>query len=137
MLSKHDRMPTNRLVLVSWSGFTAPALAKVESQGGRVVALTPEVIPDATSNFTPFYSEVSTTPESAFIVVRDDDGELLRVTDVPMTLNIYAAPAHDAYLCMLGQIVNRVMNQEVVGRELLDQAHESENRDVLHTSRTR
>ena len=95
------------------------------------MALTPEVIPDARSNFKPFYLEVSTTPESAFIVVRDDEGALLRVTDVPMNLNIYAAPAHDAYLCMLGQIVNRIMNQEVVSRELLDQAYASEIREAL------
>ncbi len=34
-------------------------------------------------------------------------------------------------LVLVSQIVNRVMNQEVVGRELLDQAYASENREAL------
>ncbi|MEM9033342.1 MAG: hypothetical protein AAGD18_02020 [Actinomycetota bacterium] len=42
MLSKHARMPTNRLVLVSWSGFSPAALEKVARQGGQVEALTPK-----------------------------------------------------------------------------------------------
>lgn len=41
MLSKHQRMPTNRLVLVSWSGFSGTALDKVAQQGGHVEALVP------------------------------------------------------------------------------------------------
>ncbi|WP_344317525.1 hypothetical protein [Acrocarpospora pleiomorpha] len=43
-LEKHRDLPTNRLLLVSKSGFVANALAKIEQQAGRVQALTPEVI---------------------------------------------------------------------------------------------
>ena len=33
MLSKHDRMPTNRLVLVSWSGFSGPGVGEGREPG--------------------------------------------------------------------------------------------------------
>ena len=44
MLRKHRDLPTNRLLLVSKSGFTRTALAAIEREAGRVQALTPEVI---------------------------------------------------------------------------------------------
>jgi hypothetical protein len=43
MLKKHENLPTNRLLLVSESGFTRQASLMVESQSGRVRALTPKI----------------------------------------------------------------------------------------------
>jgi hypothetical protein len=129
MLRKHERMPTDKLVLVSWSGFSAPALRKVESQGGRVVALTPELLPNAGLP-RPHYQEMTTTPERAALLVRDDDGELLKVTDVPILVNIYSAPEQAAYLCMLRDLARRVINDRV-GEDLHREAYEREDRDAL------
>ena len=36
MLSKHSRMPTAKLILVSWSGFSEAAMTKIAAQGGTV-----------------------------------------------------------------------------------------------------
>jgi hypothetical protein len=44
MIAKHRGLPTNRLVLVSKSGFTRNALAAVGREAGRVQALRPELI---------------------------------------------------------------------------------------------
>lgn len=44
MLRKHQDLPTNRLLLVSKSGFTRNALAAVASEADRVQALVPEVV---------------------------------------------------------------------------------------------
>jgi hypothetical protein len=44
MIGKHRNLPTNRLLLVSKSGFTRNALAAVDREAGRVQALRPELI---------------------------------------------------------------------------------------------
>lgn len=44
MIAKHRGLPTNRLLLVSKSGFTRNALAAVGREAGRVQALRPELI---------------------------------------------------------------------------------------------
>lgn len=44
MVKKHDRLPTNKLILVSWSGFTASARACATAEGGRISVLTPEQV---------------------------------------------------------------------------------------------
>jgi hypothetical protein len=44
MLQKHRDLPTNKLLLVSRTGFSGTALAAVDREAGRVQALTPEVI---------------------------------------------------------------------------------------------
>jgi hypothetical protein len=44
MIKKHEHLPTNRLVLVSWSGFSRSAVAAAEAEGGWVVTMTPEQV---------------------------------------------------------------------------------------------
>lgn len=44
MLRKHRDLPTNRLLLVSKSGFSRQALVAIEKEAGRVQALTPEIV---------------------------------------------------------------------------------------------
>jgi hypothetical protein len=41
-LRKHESLPINKTVLVSWSGFTKSALKKVEATQGKAIAVTPE-----------------------------------------------------------------------------------------------
>jgi hypothetical protein len=129
MLSKHARMPTTKLVLVSWSGFTAPALAKVDRQGGRVVALTPEEVPNV-SVPSLFYLEVTSTQERAAVLVRNDDDTLTKVTNVPILLNLYSAADLDSFAFTLQDLVQRALN-EGGGRKLVGQAYEHDDGDSL------
>ena len=43
-IQKHRNLPTNRLILVSQSGFYRPALAAISKEGGWVEAIQPNVI---------------------------------------------------------------------------------------------
>jgi hypothetical protein len=125
MINKHARMPTNKLVLVSWSGFTRTALRKVERQGGAVVALTP--IDEPNASVPPlFYQELTTTPERAWLLV-EKDGKRGWVSDVPLNANIYAEPSHESLVGMLVEVFNRFMNARG-GRELTQQAYEHPDR---------
>jgi hypothetical protein len=45
MIGKHESLPTDRLILVSWSGFAASAIAKAQAHG--IAALTPKHHGDA------------------------------------------------------------------------------------------
>lgn len=131
MVAKHDRLPTSKLVLVSWSGFYAPALRKVASYGGSVVALTPEVLPNARVNSPPFYMEMTPDAERANIVVRNDDGTLSQFADVPVSVQLYGEPDLDAVMCTLKELVNRIFNEEAMGTRFLDTAYQSDDRDSL------
>ncbi|MGE3686619.1 MAG: restriction endonuclease [Acidimicrobiia bacterium] len=130
MIGKHQRMPTSKLVLVSWSGFSRPAQVKMERQGGRVVGLTPEAVTGLTVPPL-FYEELGKTPEKAVVLVSDDAGTRAIPVDAPILLNIYAAPSHDAYLCTLRDMVVRILNERGGGEELSRQAHEHPERDDL------
>jgi hypothetical protein len=128
MITKHSRMPTNRLVLVSWSGFTGPARRKVDRQGGRVVALTPDVEPNATVPLL-FYQELTTRPERASLLI-ENGGERSWVSEVPINANLYGEPEHEAFLCTLVDLVNRFLNARG-GKELTQQAYDHPDRDSL------
>jgi hypothetical protein len=130
MIQKHARMPTSRLVLVSWSGFSAPARAKVAAQGGWVIALTPEVVPDASVPDLN-YLEVNTTPAAATLLVRNNDGTPAMVSDVPILTNLYAGSGRKSLAFTLRDLVLRVLNEQRSGRDLLDQAQAHEDRDSL------
>lgn len=130
MVTKHERMATTKLVLVSWSGFSRGARRLIESYGGWVTGVTPERVSNASVS-APTYLEVTTTPELAALLVRNDDGTLSRVIDVPILANVYGAPEADAYLCTLRDLVIRVINEQRVHTSLLDQAQHSEDRGSL------
>ena len=123
-------MPTSTLVLVSWSGFTPRAADKVVRQGGRVLALTPDPVPDA--SVPPlYYQELNSTPEKAALLVRNDDGTLTKVSDVPILVNIYAAPDQQSIAFTLRDLVLRILNQGGGGEELSRQAYDHKNRESL------
>lgn len=74
MLGKHARMPTQKLALVSWSGFYQPALAKVRAAGrpsGRVDTTDARLgrRSHRSCSWTRF-----TTPECAVLDARGHDG---------------------------------------------------------------
>lgn len=129
MLGKHSKMPTGHLYLVSWSGFTAGALRKVSSQGGRVVAMTPEELPDAEVSQL-WYEEVTPDAQTAAMVVRSQAGELVKVIDVPIDANLYVGPSHDEWLCTVKELINRLLNKDR-GQELSAMAFHHPERENL------
>ena len=79
LIGKHDRLPTNRLLIVSRSGFTKRALTKVAASDGKVAAVTPTEVELATAP-TMFVESYSMTARAIVLAVRKPDGDLLRVT---------------------------------------------------------
>ena len=85
MLGKHQDLPTNRLILVSKSGFTKQALVQVAAQAGRVQALTPEFDFGGDQPFVKrvILDNLSYTTTGCSVLVRLSDGEEIRVTGQP------------------------------------------------------
>ena len=72
-IAKHQHLPTNQLVLVSWSGFSKRAVRRVEAEGGSVLAATPEPVtnPDGTQqrSRTLQFAELELTPRDIHVTV--------------------------------------------------------------------
>jgi hypothetical protein len=79
LIAKHDRLATNRLLIVSKSGFTKRALAKVAASGGKVAAVTPADVELAAAP-TLFVESYTMTAKDIVVVVRKPNGELVRLT---------------------------------------------------------
>lgn len=82
-IAKHESLETNKLVLVSGSGFTKGARAKVAAQNGKVVALAPEEIEADPERVIVSRLGVVVAktmkiwpPEELAILVRTPDGEV-------------------------------------------------------------
>jgi hypothetical protein len=84
-IAKHESLATNKLVLVSGSGFTKGARVKVDAQNGKVVALTPEEI--ETDPERVIVSRLGIVvaktvkiwhPEELVILIRLPDGEVVQ-----------------------------------------------------------
>ena len=54
-----------------------------------------------------------------------------KVSDVPILVNIYAAPDHESFAFTLRDLVLKILNQGGGGEELSRQAHEHRNRESL------
>jgi hypothetical protein len=90
MLRKHRDLPTNRLLLVSKSGFSGNALAAIEREAGRVQALTPEVVEvngEAVVKHL-FVDAIDYNPTRCNVHVRDGD-ERIVVAGEPL-MDVYA-----------------------------------------------
>ncbi len=131
-ISKHQQMPTNSLLLVSWSGFTPQAIKKAQAQGGRVQTLTPEVIQSARVPDL-YIDSFGATPERFTLLLRDPDGSESRGDDFLSTANIYSGPTHDDYLCTLQDLTQRVINANSDSIEIIAHAREDKS-EISHFS---
>jgi hypothetical protein len=131
MLGKHLQMPTNSLVLVSWSGFSKAALQKVSAMP-RVEAITPTPVLDLDGrprHAEPLYLERTTlVTERATVTVRLSDG----TSETVLVYKNSATYDKDfAEQGSMGEIVTTFLRSEAIGRRVSIDAHAREDREDL------
>ncbi|MER7680825.1 hypothetical protein [Streptomyces sp. NPDC096934] len=124
MLRKHRDLPTNRLLLVSKSGFTSTALAAIDREAGRVQALTPEVVLDEGQAVVKrlFVDAFSFTPTGCNMQVRAAEEELILVSGAPL-IDIYDADRN--ILGPLSYLVREATNLDAVKAWLSIELHKT------------
>lgn len=125
MSAKHARMPTNKLLLVSWSGFSEPAHRKAAARGGSLVLLTPERLDEA--SVPPlFMDEMTTTPTEVNVLAARPDGDLVTRSGLPGNARLYDAARND--VGTLADLVNLLIQRSPA----YDHAHALEDKSSLH-----
>lgn len=129
MLRKHRDLPTNRLLLVSKSGFSANGLSLTETEAGRVEALTPEIVEvDGSAVVKRLYVDnVTYNPTRCTVHVRCGGGRIA-VQGEPQTV-VFAADG--AHLGPLSYLVQDAVNVEPVRHALFAEAHKHPEKDKI------
>lgn len=127
MIGTHKDLPTNLLILVAELGFTPQALAIVESEAGRVQALTPEVIEPETDDQKRemFVDQFGAHPTGCNIVLMVDDEPL--VLNCEAGVDIYAEDG--TLLGPLYLLVREILDHPDVVRHLSGLAHNHPERE--------
>jgi hypothetical protein len=122
MIAKHRNLPTNRLILVSKSGFTQNALAAVGREAGRVQALQPEMIIKENRPVVKqlFAESINYSPTGCRLHLHLGDGERLVVVGAPDT-DVYGADG--ALLGPLAYLVREAINLDPVRQHLSFEAY--------------
>lgn len=129
ILRKHRDLPTNRLLLVSKSGFSANALSLIETEAGRVEALTPELVEvDGSAVVKRLYVDNVNYKPTRCIVQVQTGGEQITVQGEPMT-DVYAADG--TLLGPLSYLVQDAVNLEPVRHGLFAEAHKNPEKDKV------
>jgi hypothetical protein len=129
MLRKHRDLPTNRLLLVSKSGFSAKALSLIETEAGRVEALNPELVEVEGSAVVKrlYVDNVNYSPTRCIAHVQSG-GERIAVQGEPLT-DVYAADG--TLLGPLSYLVQDAVNLEPVRHRLFMEAHKHPEKDKV------
>jgi hypothetical protein len=129
MLRKHRDLPTNRLLLVSKSGFSVNALSLIETEAGRVEALTPEVVEagGATVVRRIYVDNINYSPTQCVVHVHHAD-EHLAVEGKP-EMDVYAVDG--TLLGPLAYLVQDVVYLEPVRHAFFVRAHQHSEKDEV------
>lgn len=129
-VARHRYLPTNRLVLVSKSGFSKNAVAYVTKEGGWVSAVTPEIIEvggqPVVRNLK--IGRVNLTPKFCKILVERPNG--VRVT-VNAEADNTVFTAERVRLGFAVELIGEALNLDWVGMSLLLEASKDPERDDL------
>ena len=119
-IAKHRRLPTNRLVLVSKSGFSENAIRAVTAEGGWVEALRPEIVmSDGKPVVTDlFINQLGLTPRSCHLRVMDPDGDTA-VVDLSDNAIVEILSAQGESLGVVYQLAYEVLNMQWVGQQIV------------------
>jgi hypothetical protein len=129
MIQKHRDLPTNRLLLVSQSGFSQSAQAAVDRQAGRVQAVTPEVIEvDGQAVVKRLYLDGITYSATGCNVHVEFEGERVVVSGQPDT-DIYVKDG--ALLGPLAYLVHEAIHLNPVALGLSTEAHNHPDREQV------
>jgi hypothetical protein len=122
IIAKHRNLPTNRLLLISRSGFTPNALAAIAQEGGRVQALQPEFITDDGQPVIRhlFAEAINYDPTSCNVHLHPSGDERIIVAGAPDT-DIYAADG--SLLGPLTYLVRDAVNSNAVRQQLSFEAY--------------
>jgi hypothetical protein len=129
MLRKHRNLPTNRLLLVSKSGFSSNALVAIEREAGRVQALTPEVIEvngEAVVKHL-FADTIEYKPTRCNVHVRDGDVRIV-VAGEPL-MDVYARDG--SLLGPLSYLAQDMVGLDAVRLRLSFEAHQHPEKDQV------
>jgi hypothetical protein len=129
MLRKHRDLATNRLLLVSKSGFSANALALIETEAGRVEAMTPELIEQDGAVVVKrlYVDHVDYSPTRCVVYVREGD-DRIAVEGEPVT-DVYGPDT--SILGPLSYLVQDAVSLEPVRRALFVEAHNHPEKDKV------
>ncbi len=131
MLQKHRDLPTNRLLLVSRTGFSGSALAAIDREAGRVQALTPEVIEiDGEPVVTRFYFDAITYKATGchlYIRTADD----LVVEKCAGDVGIYDVSG--ALLGQLAILVHEAIHLPPLAQRFSIEAHNHSEREQIES----
>ena len=129
MLRKHRDLPTNRLLLVSKSGFTSGAVAAIAQEAGRVQALTPQVIELEGQAIVKhlFVDEIKYVQKGCNLRLCDE-GEQVVVVGEPAT-DVYDSTGR--LLGPLSYLVQDVMDLDAVRLGLSFEAHNHPDKDQV------
>jgi hypothetical protein len=129
-IRKHQFLPTNRLVLVSKSGFTKSAHAAVTAEGGRVAAVTPKIfeVDGRPAVKSLFADQLHFKPIACRMLVFLHDGSQL------LAAVYFEEKIYDSDGIELGSVDE--LTQETLGigwlrRDLSEEAHNHPERDGL------
>jgi hypothetical protein len=130
IISKHRNLPTNRLLLVSKSGFTPNALAAVDREAGRVQALKPELI---TNDGQPvvkqlFIEAINYAPTGCKLHLHASDDEPIVVAGAPDT-DVYDADGTP--LGPLAYLVQEAINLDQVRLRLSFEAYKHPDKEQV------
>lgn len=128
-LNKHRRLPVNKLVIISWSGFTKGALAKIGACDGWALAVTPQDR-DLREPVTLYFDTIKLTPEARALVVMNGAGERTLVRqDVDGGINLYDESG--ALVGNLADLTRELLTAEGVLRHYAKEFHTHPERGSL------
>lgn len=128
-LRKHQNLATNRLILVSLSGFSAQAVATVAMQAGRVEALTPEIL---TESGVPAVRTLYADKVDIRV-----NRSTLRVLVGSEVQPVEALPDYGIYMAdgtlrgVVAQLANEIIGSPAIMRHVSTMAHNHPERDAL------
>jgi hypothetical protein len=125
MYGKHTDLPTNKLVLISRSGFTKGAKIKAASRGITLVALDQVAEFDWTSivgKKSRVELEAVQTQYQAFIVVESPNDQ--RVLSPPRDLTLHGETT--TAFAVLGELLDRIVAMPEIGGLILDRLQNTE-----------
>lgn len=129
MLRKHQNLPTDRLILVSWAGFTRTATALGPSNP-RLVLVTPRPIPgDDGPRFKTLYEDrIQMTPRKVVFIAQPPVGPCRRILVEP---DIAVYSPDKTFICSAIQLMSAAMKQPEVVERLLRESHSHPEREEL------
>ncbi|MYY83401.1 MULTISPECIES: hypothetical protein [unclassified Streptomyces] len=121
MLEKHRGLPTNRLILISKSGFASAAIRAVECEAGRVQALTPEMVEINNRVEVRGFNLVTMSYAATGVRVRVQIGEneSILIEGEPL-IDVY--DANGGVLGPLSYLAQDLMNLDAIRVKLLSEA---------------